>query len=305
MRKRLQNSKNSHFVILFTIAISLFSITFAFISPILAQEKQLFITLNGQQIVKSNEPFTITVKDEYNLPVEGVSVGIQSIVGQTEITDEDGVALLTAPSNYNEITIIAQKDGYGEGKKTVKIYIPPGFIESLLQNQYMPIVVAVIAVISAILIVNFRQKRRTKNVVSETPKEQPIQSCSSLGVVVSLSSDGKKAGQRVEKGVPTEEIHMDSKSGPKVEEIRISRPRKDKEIFSVKTDEEDIEKIAARKKKRKHEYDWFEGEDDLRYKIDKITGEIDEEGVDKWFEGIDDIRSKIDGKIKKKDKKKN
>ena len=42
----------------------------------------------------------------------------------------------------------------------------------------------------------------------------------------------------------------------------------------------------------------------MRYKIDKLTGEIDEEFIDKWFEGIEDIRSKVDEKLKKNLKKK-
>ena len=41
----------------------------------------------------------------------------------------------------------------------------------------------------------------------------------------------------------------------------------------------------------------------MRYEIDKLTGEIDEEGVDKWFEGVDDIKKKIDEKMKKKKQK--
>ncbi|MDH7516813.1 MAG: hypothetical protein QHH19_00440 [Candidatus Thermoplasmatota archaeon] len=302
MRIITLNNKNNPFFISFIIGISLFFIILLFISPVLAQDKQLFVTVN-EYIIKSNEPFTVVVKDEYNMPVKGVSVAIQNIVGKTEITDDEGVAILTAPSNCNEITIIAQKEGYKDGRKSVKIYVPPGLIESLLQNQYIPIVIAVIAVLSAILVVNFRQKRHERNLVGETLKEQPIKS-SLHGVVVSVSSDEKEAGKQINQGVSTEEIYIDSKSGPKIEEIRISRPRKDKEIVSVKTEEE-IENISARKAMRKHEYDWFEGEEDIRYKIDRITGKIDEDGVDKWFEGIDDIRAKIDEKIKKKDRKRN
>jgi len=304
MRIIVANNKNNIYLFLFTITILLFTVILFAINPIPAQEKKLSITVD-KYTVEPNEPITVTVKDEDGAFVSGVTVGIQNVGGGTETTNSNGVAWIIAPSDRSEITIIAQKEGYQEGKTTVKIFASPGFIETFLQNQYTPIVVAVIAVVLAILIVNFRQKRRNKIISKETTKEQPTKNCSAHGVIVSVSSDGKKVSQRIDQGVPTEEIHMDSKSGPKVEEIRISRPRKDKELVSVKTEEEDAEKSPARKAKRKHEYDWFEGEDDVRYKIDKITGEIDEEGVDKWFEGIDDIRSKIDDKIKKKDKKKN
>ena len=88
----------------------------------------------------------------------------------------------------------------------------------------------------------------------------------------------------------------------KVEEIRISRSRKDREVSSV-SDKEKGNTISRRNGK-KTSHGWFEGTDDIRYEIDKMTGEIDEEGKDKWFEGTDNIRAKIDEKLKKKDKKK-
>jgi len=303
MRKILQGSKVNHFFILFAILIILFSVTVAFINPVLAQEKQLSITVDKYN-AKPNELITVTVKDEDGSLVSGATVAIQNVGGTTETTNSEGHAWLNVPSDRSQITIIAQKEEYLEGKTTVKIDVSPGFIESLFQNQYTPIVIAIIAVVSAILIVNFRQRRHNKTMVSETPKQQPTKDYSVHGVVVSVSSDGKKPDRKIDQGVPTEEIHMDSKSGPKIEEIRISRPRKDKEVVSVKTEEETNEKISIHKAKQKSEYDWFEGEDDVRDKIDKITGKIDEDGADRWFEGIDDMRSKIDQKIKKKDKKK-
>ncbi len=52
----------------------------------------------------------------------------------------------------------------------------------------------------------------------------------------------------------------------------------------------------------KDENDWFKGTDDIRYEIDKLTGKIDENSIDKWFEGYDDIKDKINERIKKKDK---
>ena len=54
----------------------------------------------------------------------------------------------------------------------------------------------------------------------------------------------------------------------------------------------------------KKDYDWFEGDDDARYQIQKATGEVDETGKDKWFEGVGDLKEKIDERVKKKDKKK-
>ena len=44
---------------------------------------------------------------------------------------------------------------------------------------------------------------------------------------------------------------------------------------------------------------WFEGIDDIRYKIDKLTGDISSINENKWFEGKENIRNKIDEKLKK------
>jgi len=44
----------------------------------------------------------------------------------------------------------------------------------------------------------------------------------------------------------------------------------------------------------------FEGIDEMRYKIDKLTGEVDEEGKDNLFYGEDDLKKRIDEKIKKR-----
>ena len=97
------------------------------------------------------------------------------------------------------------------------------------------------------------------------------------------------------------EIHDNSNTGSKIEEIRINRYRKNKEIVSL---DPDINNNSNTKKNGVSDLKWFKGRDDIRYKIDKKTGEIDEKGKDKWFEGTDDIRKKIDEKIKIKDNKK-
>ena len=61
--------------------------------------------------------------------------------------------------------------------------------------------------------------------------------------------------------------------------------------------------MKLRKKiKKKGQHDWFIGHDELKYEIDKITGEIDEDGIDKWYEGKDNIKEKIKEKVKQKDK---
>ena len=101
-----------------------------------------------------------------------------------------------------------------------------------------------------------------------------------------------------------EPVRSENDEEAKIEEIRITRPRKEKEVVPVKTEVDETEKVIKRKVLTKKDYDWFEGDEDARYGIQKATGEIDENGKDKWFEGVGDLKEKIDERVKKKDKKK-
>ncbi len=94
-------------------------------------------------------------------------------------------------------------------------------------------------------------------------------------------------------------VKIKSEENSKIEEIRIIQPKKDKEQIIIKPDEKEKNKTMENPK----DSDWFQGTDEIRYEIDRLTGEIDEEGKDKWFEGVENLREKIDEKMKKKDKK--
>ena len=263
---------------------------------------KLIVTLD-KYTVKANERFSVVVKDENENPVKDATVYIQSVLGESDTTNEDGRAWLVAPEDRTEITVIVRKEGYQDKTTTVMIDIPLGLWESLLQNPYTPIVIAIILLILAIVFVNLRQKKLIDIGTKKTSKEQPLRRYGGHGAIVSPPSS-EKTGKPINQHGLKKDVQVEPKWGSKVEEIRISRPRKDKEIVPVKSEKEEARKIIPRRTIRKYDYDWFEGTDDIRYEVDKITGEIDEEGVDKWFEGIDDIRAKIDEKVKKKDKRK-
>jgi len=271
---------------------------------ILVKNKKQLVITPEKYTVNVNEGFSIKVTDEDGKSVADASVEIQSTKNPPKSTDGNGRAWLTAPEGRDKISIIAQKYGYVDGKETIFVNSAGLGLEWLTQNQYTPIVIAIIAVILAILFVNLRQRRRIEGSSKEIVKEQTSTGCSSHGTVASTQPSVRVQSPTMNKCCPTENINMESERGAKVEEIRISRPRKEKEVIPVKTEEEAAEKAIPRKVRRRHEYDWFEGTDDVRYEIDKLTGKIDEEGADKWFEGIDDIRAKVDEKLKKKDKKK-
>ena len=303
-RKAHSEIRNNYSILITMLFILLFSNIFISSNIVSAQEQPSLFVTPDDYTVKANEQFSVVVTDENGIPVSGVTVGIQSIISEVEPTNAEGRTWLTAPTDRTEITIKAQKDGYQDGTTIVKIDTPLGLIEILIQSQYTPFIIAVIIIMVVILFVNHRQKKQIDARSKEISKEQTSKRYGPHGAVVSLQPSVKIENQPVNQYGSTENIDMESKRGAKVEEIRISRPRKEKEIIPIKTEEEEVEEAIPRKVRRRHEYDWFEGTDDVRYEIDKITGKIDEEGADKWFEGIDDIRAKVDEKLKKKDKKK-
>lgn len=305
MRKKTHSKiRDNYIVILFTLFILLFfNIIISNFATAQDEQPKLVVTLD-KHTFKANEPFSVTVTDENGNLIEGATVGIQSYGGLAET--EGGLAQLVAPEGKDEIikiTIKAQKEGYIAGTTTAWVNSEPSILDLLIQNPYFPITIAALLLILAIGVVNWRQKKSINVRAKDISKEQTLKRYRPIGKIV-LSPSSEITGETVNQNGLKRDDNIELKQEPKVEEIRISRPRKDKKIISVKTEKEEPRKRIPRKTYKKHDYDWFEGTDDIRYEIDRITGEIDEERLDKWFEGIDDIRAKIDEKLKKKDKEK-
>jgi len=275
-----------------------------------AQEEQpnLVVTLD-ERTFKVNEHFIVTVKDENGNPVEGATVGIQSL-GETSKTDSEGLAQLVAPEveeDNTRITVVAQKIGYTSGTTTAWITKEVTIFDIIMGSPYSPIFFAVILLILAVVFVNLRHRRFEKFVdtrAHEISEEQTIQRYTPDEEIATLPTTEKVRGVSASQNISKEEKNIRIEKEPKVEEIRINRPQNEKKIVSVETEQEEERKVIPRKTNKEYEYDWFEGTDDVRYEIDKITGEVDEERLDKWFEGIEGIRVKIDEKLKKKDKAK-
>jgi len=259
--------------------------------------QQLIITLlDDDFIIDAGNHFSVLVTNRTGDPISEVTVGIQSFTGEGSVgkTDANGRVRLVAPEDRSEIILIAQKEGYNEGTEKIWVHPNPSLIDTLIQNPFTPIAIAVLVLVFAILFVNFRHKR-TKY-PKENSKDHTIQENN-----LSLSSR-KNTGKISYQQIPEEKDRVKSNNEAKVEEIRISRPKKTRKIVSVSSEEK--RKLISNKKKIKTSNNWFEGTDDIMYEIDKITGKVDEQGRDKWFEGTDNIRAKIDEKLKMKDKKK-
>jgi len=304
MRKKTYSKINGdHIVILFILVLLLF-ICIANWTAVSVQGKKLEIYMDNT-VVHVNEQFSVQVVDnETKKGVEGVAVSIQGPSTYLAYSNRNGNAFLTAPSEPGECLIVATMEGYdGKGELVIKVIPSPAFWES----PFFPIIVATICLISAIVYVSIRQKKDIYKRTKEISKEKLMKIQENTGKITSSRSDKKKE-TRLETKFETKPyepkpIRAKTTKDAKVEEIRISRPRKQKEVIPVETKKDETEKVISEKRVKRRDYDWFEGKDDVRYEIDKLTGEIDEEGIDKWFEGVDDLRNKIDEKMKKKDKK--
>lgn len=247
-------------------------------------------------IIDADKSFYVTVTDQSGVVITDASVYISSF-GELARPREAGVYLLTSPQDQEEIKIIAQKEGYDSVSVIIDVNLKPNWINEIIQNPYFPIALAIIILIIAVLAVHFKQKRLIYTRAKEISHEKTLEKYDTSPSSGVTSREPSYADQ------PREIIRVQNNDDAKVEEIRISRPQKEKEVVEVKTEEDETEKVISRKKLLERDYDWFEGTDETRYEIDKLTGEVDEDGIDKWFEGVDGLKEKISEKVKKKDKK--
>jgi hypothetical protein len=248
-------------------------------------------------VISAGDIFYVTVYEDgkQDQPVEGATVYISNQWDNVETTNEKGIAFLKAPDKgFEEIRVIASKEGYVSDSIYIRINLKEDLLTLIINNKYFMVFIAILALLFSILFVHLRQKKNVYNRAKEISNKKTIDKYTS-------ESDTSSDKNRFEsQGFIGPSIRVNQGKDSKVEEIRISRPRKEKEIVDVKTQKDETQDIIDKKKTQRREYDWFEGVDEIRYEIDKLTGEIDEEGIDKWFEGVDDIKKKIDEKMKKK-----
>jgi len=300
MRKKLRSIVSVSYItiifLLFTILLSNIHIC----NTVLAQDSPKLVIGPQAPIIQADKDFWVKITDENDDPVSDVKVYIQSDPNnQQDLTDKYGIAELHSPTNRNSITIFAEKDGYETNSRTITIEAPPGLLEAIINSPYFPIVIATIVLVSAIVYVSFRQKKSIYNRAKEITDDKVLKKYDANVKIVSPNTD---IGIQKPEYYSKEVVRAKSEQDSKVEEIRISRPYKEKEIVPVKTEEDKTEKIIDKKISQKNESDWFEGTDEIRYEVQKLTGEIDENGIDKWFEGVDELKEKINKKMKKKTK---
>jgi len=251
-------------------------------------------------IVDENTQFQVTVTDQDNAPVEGAFVYITEDAAPV-LTDQQGRVMAQAPETeiFTTTTIQVIKSGYLPGYTSIRIENVEASFFSFTESQFLqilPILLAILVVIISILYVFFRQKKDTTKALKNKQIEEPDE-----------SPHHHKETQQRSKTEPArypekEKRNFSSSSvESRVEEIRIPVQTKKKEttILSEGKDDE-----HAMENEEKHHDEWFKGQDYMRYKIDELTGKIDQQTDGKWFEGEQDTKFKVDEALKKNLKKK-
>jgi len=261
---------------------------------------ELSIVADRGTIEEKNE-FQVTVKDQDYKPVEGALVYITTDAAPI-ITDLQGMAYAHAPEveMISTITIQVIKSGYLPGSTTIRVENVEGSIFDLTESKFLqilPIIIAVVVVIFAIVYVLWRQKRNPTI---------PHQSKRAGSSNEPQTYQQEKLGQRSKNepalfpGNEKSDVSI-SRSASRVEEIRIPVQAKKKETTYL-SEEKEPEEVLEDGKKEQDE--WFKGQDYMRYKLDELTGKIDQKTDGKWFEGEHDSKYKVDETLKKNLKKK-
>lgn len=277
--------------------------------------------------VQEDESFSVIVTNSNEKKVPGCLTYLESVSSHsyTAITNEYGIAYLPAPSvkEDTQLTVIAVKDGYAAATTHIRIENTQttfiGDVSTEL-SDIIPVILAILSVITAIIIVTLRNRHdhympevkihqtykqstytkapKTRNQPSKIP--QYNQSKPHTQTIVQPAIQKNKPPELHAKITPS--YKKTECRSAHIEEIRIHVKNQEKKPKKIST-EDKIDRLIPRYKE--HKYEWFNGKDDIRYKIDSLTGEINEQQADKWFEGIDEIRSKVDEKLKKNNRKKN
>jgi hypothetical protein len=251
--------------------------------------------------VEEKKELRVTVTDQDNKPVEGALVYVTP-EGPPVTTDLQGVAYAYAPETETVATTMIKviKSGYLPGSTTIRVEHIEGFILGLPESKFLqllPVLIASLVVIFAIAYVLWRQKR-TPMIPNQTIRIETLDKPETY--------QQEKLEQRFKNkpalfSVKEKSNDSFSNSASRVEEIRIPVQVKKKETTYL-TEEKELDEVSEDQKKETDE--WFKGQDYMRYRIDELTGKIDQKTDGKWFEGERDIKYKVDETLKKSFKKK-
>ncbi len=258
---------------------------------------ELFV-VTDRGFVEEKQQFQVTVTDQNNQPVQGAFVYVSDDAAPVS-TDSQGKALVTAPEIdvFSTSTIQVIKSGYLPGSTSIQIDSAQGSFFELGSSQFLqilPILLAILVVILSIIYVLFRQKKN---------QQAPQQKQEQIPFNPSSPSVQKRHIQNEPVRIPEKEKRDYSANSlePRVEEIRIPVQAKKKETTYISEENEHKQEPEEQKKQQD---EWFKGQEYMRYKLDELTGKIDQKTDGKWFEGQHDTKYKVDEALKKNLKKK-
>ncbi len=259
------------------------------------------LTLEADRaVVEENTEFQVTVTDQNNDPVQDALVYVTEDASPVQ-TNQYGKVIAQAPEieTFTTTTVQAFKSGYLPGSKTIRVENVEGSFFNLTESKFLqilPIFLAVLVVIVSVLYVLLRKRKDTTKSHQNKNQKSPDEPRSDYKEKQRRSeSESARYPDREKRGFSS------SASESRVEEIRIPVQAKKKETTIIPEEQNDEQ---VREDENKHSDDWFKGQDYMRYKIDELTGKIDQKTDGKWFEGEQDTKSKVDEALKKNLKKK-
>jgi hypothetical protein len=248
-------------------------------------QSQIIITiLDNNFYIEGNSYFLVLITDEKGTILPDVKISIKNYFENNPInvTDDEGKAYIFAPNDSEKITIIAQKDGYIEGSKTVFINLNDDILQKLIKNQYFIIFITIIILILSIVRVYKNKKIKTN--------ERNQSNFKNNNKIINRNHNKHIIKDINEKNGSIKES--------KIEEIRINKKNFNNNIISVENFKYNTKKQNKKMYNKNKKGHWFEGLEEMREKIDNISIPIDDKKIHTWFEGKRDIEKLIDEKIK-------
>lgn len=260
----------------------------------------LVITLIEDQSLTADDLFTIKVTDEYNTPIQNATVSIKNIqTAQSDgLTNQTGYITLKAP-NQQEITILAQKEGYQDDTFDIWIETKQDTTTTILSHPMTPVLIAFCILIGSIIFVSLKNN---KQIIKKTVRKQ-IRSPSKKN---SLDVDNvSKSQQTKPHSMPTAQKKSIGYSS-KIEEIHIKKSKPEQKIMHVESKDTKKPEYTSPHSDYKHpEHQWFNSSDSVESEVDQILSENNSKTKkNDWFEGTESLRNVIDSTIKQKQKKK-
>jgi len=265
----------------------------------LAVLKGELLVSTDRVVVEEKKEFEVAVTDQDGNPVEGAFVFVTEDASPL-LTNMDGKAVVRAPEIdiFSTAAIQVIKSGYLPGSTTIRIEPVTGSLFEITEAQFLqilPILLALLVVIFSVIYVLVKQNRNQK-----TPgRNKPGTSSGEPHLPQPEKIHGTNNQARFSEKEKNKLTSTTSDS--RVEEIRIPVQAKKKETTFL-SDEKGDTQPSENEKLREDE--WFKGQDYLRYKLDELTGKIDQQTDGKWFEGQHDTKHKVDETLKKNVKKK-